>query len=109
VQDQPQLAGQVMEQQVMFYRALNPHSGCYFLNAEQMNHWVSKPYFLDGDTSFIGPLESAATLGIMRSFRVYKPANFNANFLEIQHFGSGFLSLIGNKVKLSEVKEKVDS
>lgn len=109
VQDQPQLAGQVMEQQVMFYRALNPHSGCYFLNTEQMNHWVSKPYFLDGDTSFIGPLESAATLGIMRSFRVYKPANFNANFLEIQHFGAGFLNLIGNKVKLSEVKPKVDS
>ncbi|OCR02794.1 hypothetical protein BCD67_18205 [Oscillatoriales cyanobacterium USR001] len=103
VQDQPQLAGQVMEQQVMFHRTLNPHSGCYFLNNEQMTYWASKPYFLDGDTSFIGPLESAATLGIMRSFRIYKPANLNANFLEIQHFGAGFLNLIGNKVKFSEL------
>ncbi len=29
-----------------------------------MKEWASKPYFLDRDTSFIGPLESAATLGI---------------------------------------------
>lgn len=102
VQEQPQFAGYVMEQQLMFHRALNPHSGCYFLNAEQMAYWTKQPYFLDGDTSFIGPLESAATLGIMRSFRIYKPARANANFLEIQHFGANFLNLIGNKVSHSQ-------
>ncbi|MDB9509967.1 calcium-binding protein [Kamptonema animale CS-326] len=102
VQEQPQFAGYVMEQQLMFHRALNPHSGCYFLNAEQMAYWTKQPYFLDGDTSFIGPLESAATLGIMRSFRIYKPARSNANFLEIQHFGANFLNLIGNKVSYSQ-------
>jgi hypothetical protein len=38
--------------------------------------------FFDRDTSFIGPLESAATLGIMRAFRIYKPAPEHAAFLE---------------------------
>lgn len=102
VEEQRQLLGKIMEQKIAFERALNPHSGCYFLNAEQMKHWASQPDFLDRDTSFIGPLESAATLGIMRNFRVYKPVSAYANFLEIQHFGSSFLKLIGNKVRLSE-------
>ncbi len=85
---------------VTFNRALNPHAGCYFLNAEQMDYWAKKPYFLDRDTSFISPLESAATLGIMKTFRVYKAASEQANFLEIQHFGTAFLSLIGQKLDL---------
>jgi hypothetical protein len=100
VQDQPELVGKVMEAPVVFRRALNPHSACYFLNASQMSTWAAQPYFLDRDTSFIGPLESAATLGIMKTFRIYKPAAPNAGFLEIQHFGSAFLSLIGGEVRL---------
>ena len=72
----------------------NPHAGCYFLNARQMEHWSRQGHFLDRDTSFIGPLESAASLGIMRTFRVYKPQRGNASFLEIEHFGSEFLNLI---------------
>jgi hypothetical protein len=62
-----------------------------------MAHWAAQPYFLDRDTSFIGPLESAATLGIMRAFKVYKPAPPNAGFLEIQHFGTAYLSLLRRK------------
>lgn len=99
VQEKPQFVGKVMEQSVKFQRALNPHSGCYFLNAEQMEYWVKQPYFLDRDCSFVGPLESAATLGIMKTFKIYKPAPSHANFLEIQHFGSSFLNLIGKQVK----------
>lgn len=106
VNEQSQLMGKVMEQDITLHRALNPHSGCYFLNAEQMEHWAKQPYFLDRDTSFIGPLESAATLGIMKTFKVYKPAPVNASFLEIQHYGTGFLSLIGNQVTVSETFEK---
>ncbi|MDE5096682.1 MAG: calcium-binding protein [Trichodesmium sp. St11_bin5] len=110
IRDQPQLKGKIMEKVIAFHRTLNPHSGCYFLNSEQMAEWVSKPYFGDRDTSFIGPLESAATLGIMRSFRIYKPAIADASFLEIQHFGTTFLSLIGNQIslwdKLIQSKEK---
>jgi hypothetical protein len=101
VQERSQLTGYIMDNPVTFHRALNPHSGCYFLNAEQMTHWTQQPYFLDRDTSFVGPLESAATLGIMRTFRIYKAAPPQAGFLEIQHFGSAFLGLIGNQVRLA--------
>lgn len=103
VEEQPELVGKVMEKPVTFSRTLNPHSGCYFLNAEQMAYWVQQPYFLDRDISFVGPLESAATLEIMRTFRVYKPTCPNADFLEIQHFGTAFLGLIGSQVRLSSL------
>lgn len=89
-----------LNQNVTFQRPLNPHSGCFFLTRQQMEHWANQPYFLDMDTSFISPLESTATLGIMKTFRVYKPTPQNANFLEIQHFGDMFLRLIGNQVAL---------
>jgi hypothetical protein len=102
VQQEQQLKGTIMNTSITFNRALNPHAGCYFLNANQMAQWANQPYFLDRDTSFIGPLESAATLGIMKTFRIYKTSPEQANFLEIQHFGTGFLELIGKKVGLAE-------
>lgn len=102
VAEQPELKGFILEQPVLFRRTLNPHSGCYFLNARQMAYWAGQPYFLDRDTSFIGPLESAATLGIMKTFRAYKPAPDRAGFLEIQHFGNAFLNLIGSTVRLEK-------
>jgi hypothetical protein len=89
--EQPHLGGSMLGQQLEFHRASNPHSGCFFLDAEQMADWAGRPWFLDRDTSFVGPLESAATLGLTRSFRVYKPAAAVAGFLEIQHFGSAHL------------------
>ncbi len=101
VREQPEIKGQIMGMPIAFHRALNPHAGCYFLNANQMAHWASQPYFLDRDTSFISPLESAASLGIMKTFRVYKPAPKQASFLEIQHFGTAFLRLIGEQVGLA--------
>ncbi|ACK72713.1 conserved hypothetical protein [Gloeothece citriformis PCC 7424] len=101
LQDQPELKGKIMNHSVIFERCSNPHSGCYFLNSRQMELWVKQSYFLDYDNSFIGYLESAATLGIMRTFRIYKPAPTNANFLEIQHFGTAFLGLIGNQISIS--------
>jgi hypothetical protein len=76
---------------ITFQRAKNPHAGCFFLNDRQMRMWSGQPYFLDRATSFIGPLESAATLGVMRTFRVYKTAPESAGFLEIEHFGTSFL------------------
>src|SRR5262249_279910 len=66
VNEQHTLAGEVLDAPIRFVRALNPHSGCFFLNAAQLDHWVGQPWYLDRDTSFVGPLESAATLGIMR-------------------------------------------
>jgi hypothetical protein len=95
------LESKVMGTRVRFRRALNPHSGCYFLNARQMERWAKQPYFLDRDVRFVGPLESAATLGIMRTFRVFKPAAENAAFLEVQHFGTAFQGKIRHQAKAS--------
>lgn len=96
VKDTPELSKEFLGQNISFKRPYNPHSGCYFLNQEQMEYWVGQPYFLDMDAGFISPLESSATLGIMKTFKVYKPDPKNANFLEIQHYGDSFLRLIGN-------------
>ncbi len=91
VDDSPSLVAEVLGAPVRFARTLNPHSGCFFLNARQMAHWAAQPHFLDHDSRFIGPLETTATLGIMRTFKVYRPAPENADFLEVQHFGTSYL------------------
>jgi hypothetical protein len=87
----PILARTVLDTTVVFQRPRNPHSGCFFLNARQMLAWSRRIDFDDHEPRFVGPLESAATLGIMRAFRVYKPAPVNAAFLEIQHSGTAFI------------------
>ncbi len=87
-------ASVALGRRVEFRRAWNPNSSCSFPNARQMGHWALPPYFLDRDASDVGPLESAASLGIMRAFAVDKPAPACASFLEVQHFGSKFLSRI---------------
>ena len=78
----------------------NPHSGCFFLNAKQMQHWTQSTHFLSRDTSFVGPLESAATLGILRHFAIYKSTPDCANFLEIEHFGNLGSANIGSVISL---------
>jgi hypothetical protein len=78
----------------VFRRTTNPHCGGFFLTARQMAAWAAALHFLDRDVRFTGPLESAATLGVMRTFRVYKPADESAAFLELEHDGSGFLGRI---------------
>lgn len=85
----------------LFTPATNPHSGCFFLNAEQFEHWVRQPHFNDWDISWLGPLESAASLAMMKSFATYKPAWENANFLEINHFGDAYLQMIGEEFEPS--------
>lgn len=58
------------------------------LTAEQFERWVRQPYFLDRDVRFVGPLESAATFGIMKAFRLYKPDHGDAAFFEVEHHDS---------------------
>jgi hypothetical protein len=94
VSERPRLEAEALGLTVTFERAANPHSGGFFLSAAQMTAWAAKPYFLDRDTRFVGPLESAATLGAMRTFRVYKPAAECAAFLELEHPGTSFISQI---------------
>lgn len=74
----------------------NPHAGCFVLTREQLAHWLMQPWWLDQDCSFISPLESAATLGLLKTFRLYKPVFPQAAWLEIQHWGVTFLSRLSH-------------
>jgi len=85
--------------QLNFQRVNNPHSGCFFLNQRQMRQWMDQPYFLDRSVDFCGPLESAATLGIMKTFKIYKPARENASFLEVRHGDNRYL---GNRMRIPQ-------
>jgi hypothetical protein len=86
-----ELTAPCLDTTVTFQRHPNPHSGCYFLSAAQMLHWSRQAYFGARDASFIGPLESGATLGLMKTFNIYKPAIEDASFLEVEHFGDAYL------------------
>lgn len=89
--DRPAIEAEALGMKLRFQRVNNPHSGAFFLNARQMAHWASRPYFLDRDAGFADPMASAATLGVMRTFRLYKPARKNADFLEIRHLSNRYL------------------
>ena len=95
---------------IYFESPKNPHSGCFVLSGSQLKYWVSREHWLDQDASFISPLESAATLGIAKTFCLYKPAMAMGSWLELQHWGYSFHSLLGNVVLLpGQVKENVIS
>lgn len=98
VNDRRTLEAEVFGTKIAFERWPNPHSGCFFLNARQMEKWAASPSFGELDTSFAGPLESAATLGIMKNFRIYKPSFASAGFLELQHLHNRYL---GDALKFS--------
>lgn len=84
-----------LNQQMAFETPRNPHAGCFVLTAAQLQHWVEQSWWLDRDCSFISPLESAATLGLLKTFRLYKPCLSHAAWLEVQHWGTSFHSLLG--------------
>jgi hypothetical protein len=98
--DGPEITANFYSADIQFSQPMNPHSGCFFLNAEQFEHWTNQSYFSEIDTSFIGPLESAASLGIMKTFNIYKPAPPNANFLEIKHHGNAYIQRVGGTIEL---------
>jgi len=76
-----------------FQRATNPHSGFFALTTEQLAYWMAQPHFGDQDFSFISPLESAATLGILKTFPIYKPFGRDMGWLEIEHLDTRFSGL----------------
>lgn len=78
---------------VTLRRAANPHSGFFGITAAQLAHWIRQPHYGDQDCSFVSPLESAATLGVLKTFPIYKPFGTDAGFLEIEHLDRRFSSL----------------
>jgi len=88
---EPNLTASALGRPLLFQRVANPHAGCFFLSAAQFARWADQPDFAAPSAAFHGPLESAATLGIARHFRVYKPARETAAFLEIEHLDRRYL------------------
>ena len=70
---------------------------------------MASSHWLDGDASFVSPLESAATLGIAKTFRLYKPVMAMGSWLELQHWGRSFHSLLGNVISFSCQDEERDA
>lgn len=91
ITQRPRLVGEAFGRSFLFKRVSNAHSGCFFLNATQLARVAASPKFGQPNAEFFGPLESAATLMLMRAFEVYKPARENAGFLELHHLGRRFL------------------
>jgi hypothetical protein len=88
--DERFLKGRQGAKPLTFQRATNPHCGFFAITAEQLTHWMAQPQFGDQDCSFISPLESAATLGILKTFPIYKPFGRDMGWLEIEHLDTRF-------------------
>ena len=93
VEDEEALYGAPLGRQTVFRRARNPHAGYFALTRDQLNCWMRQPHWMDRDVSFVSPLESAATLGVAKTFSIYKAFGRSAGFLEIEHMDSGFSNL----------------
>jgi len=91
--DEATLVQDALGRQVAFRRAGNPHAGFFALTAEQLAHWIEQPHFGDEDCCFIGPLESAATLGMLKTFPVYKSSGRDLSWLQIEHMDNRFSAL----------------
>jgi hypothetical protein len=83
--DEPRLEMPFLDETITFERTSYPSAGCFFLSDAQLAVLVDGPHFLDGDVSYLSPLDSAVTLSVMKTFRVYKPVLAQAWFLEVLH------------------------
>ena len=70
-----------------FYRATNPHSGCYFLSRRQAGkvrrYWADRGWIAPFQLS--GPLEQAGSGMLLPVLRVMKPVPENYRFLKVHH------------------------
>lgn len=89
-----QLCLEHLGQAVRFEQPFNLHSGCFFLNRAQASTYFQSGHAGVEDVSFHGPLESAATLGVLKTFQLMKPALSNGRFLTVIHAGRNFMGLV---------------
>jgi hypothetical protein len=73
--------------EVVFYRATNPHSGCYFLSRRQalrvLEFWQPRQWQADFQLS--GPLEQAGSGLLLPALKVMKPIPAHHRFLMVRH------------------------
>ena len=93
VTTRPRLLAPAFGRMIEFSREINPHSGCFFADAAQMDVLAAHPEFglYSEADRFSSPLETAATMPPMRCFELYKPSRQNASFLEVRHLHQRFL------------------
>jgi hypothetical protein len=85
IAEQAKLEMPFLSSTVRFERTPYPSAGCFFLNDQQLAAWTDSPHFLDGDVSYLSPGDSAVTLSVMKTFRIYKAVLDHAWFLEVLH------------------------
>lgn len=70
-----------------FYRATNPHSGCYFLSRNQalktLDYWKARQW--QASFTLSGPLEQAASGLLLPLFKLMKPVPEQHRFLMVRH------------------------
>ncbi len=103
IAEAPRLDMPFLEETIRFERTTYPSAGCFFLSAEQLDHWIESPSFLDGDVSYMSPLDSAVTLSVMKTFRVYKPVLEQAWFLEVLHASPRWIGTVTEIAKLARL------
>ena len=79
-------------QELSFVRASNPHSGSFCLSWPQLEQLRCASW---PPTSFIGPLETAATGTVLGHFPVLKPSYDCRDFLTLEHGNPSFLKFLG--------------
>ena len=71
----------------MFYRATNPHSGCYFLSKDKalsvFNYWKDRNWLSPFQLS--GPLEQAGSGLLLPVLKLMKPMPHHYRFLMVRH------------------------
>ena len=70
-----------------FYRATNPHSGCYFLSRRQaekvLKYWTDHEWIAPFQLS--GPLEQAGSGMLLPTLKILKPIPAHFRFLMVRH------------------------
>ena len=96
---------------ITFQRATNPHSGFFAITAEQLTHWMAQSHFNDQDCSFYTPLESSATLAVLKTFSIYKPFGRNMGWLDLWHMDNRFsaMDLPGARKKPKAAENSIDT
>lgn len=76
---------------VQFDCPMNPHSGFFGLNRDQVFELRTLPLPIEG---FVGPLETAASLSVGIAFKLLKPSMESRDFLAIEHAHPSYLGYL---------------
>ena len=83
---QPVLEAPYLGGTLRFIKTTNPHAAGFFLSAEKYGIMCDTPGYGTYSDNFISPLESAASLDLIRAFQVYQTDVSQASFLEMETF-----------------------